>query len=448
MPRVIFGGVSSSSGKTTAVCAVLSLLKRKGMDVNSFKCGPDYIDPMFHESVLRVHSSNLDPFFMDRDLMRSTFIRNAGKEISVIEGVMGYYDGTGETGSDNSTFTVAENIDSPVILIINSKGAAASLLAVIEGFAGYVSNSRIKGVIFNRMSPAAYRTVAELMKKRFNGRIVPAGFIPELPEGIVFPSRHLGLVTAAEIDGLSHKLDDLADICEKTIDIDTVLTIAGSSPDIDAEEKRYESFPAIKIACAMDDAFSFYYKDTFDMFREMGAEIVFFSPLNDEPVPDSADGLYIGGGYPELYAERLSKNRRTAKSIMSSVSKGMPVIAECGGFQYLGEKLAGEEMIGVLPHESYYAGRLVRFGYITLTSKSDGLLGRKGTVIRGHEFHYYDSTENGDAFSAVKPNGRNWECAVHKDTLYAGYPHLYLPSAPDAACSFYRKCLEYKEGKQ
>ena len=177
----------------------------------------------------------------------------------------------------------------------------------------------------------------------------------------------------------------------------------------------------------------------------MGAEIAFFSPLDNEPVPEGASGLLLGGGYPELYEERLEGATVSRESVRNQVLSGMPVIAECGGFQYLGIALEGHKMCGVLPHESTMQGRLVRFGYITLTSLKGGLLGPAGTEIKGHEFHYFDSTDNGDSFAAVKPDGRSWKCAFTTDTMYAGYPHLFLYSCVPAAESFYRKCLEYKE---
>ncbi|MBQ3816619.1 MAG: cobyrinic acid a,c-diamide synthase, partial [Clostridia bacterium] len=170
-----------------------------------------------------------------------------------------------------------------------------------------------------------------------------------------------------------------------------------------------------------------------------------FSPLADEPVPEAADGLLLPGGYPELHAERLEESGIFRESVKNAVLSGLPTIAECGGFQVLGEKLAGHRMCGVLPHESEDRGKLVRFGYCTLTAKSDGLLGKAGTTLPAHEFHYYDSTDCGSDFAAEKPNGKRWDCAVHTERLWAGYPHLYLPACPDAAESFYRSCLEHKE---
>ncbi|MBQ1862372.1 MAG: cobyrinate a,c-diamide synthase [Clostridia bacterium] len=446
-PRVLIAGTSSSSGKTTAVCALLSLLKRRRISVRSFKCGPDYIDPMFHRSVIGIKCSNLDPFFCDDDLLRYLLFENAAGNLAVIEGVMGYYDGTGDNGSDNSTYSVAKKTDSPVIIVVNAKGASSSLLAVVEGFLNYLPNSNIRGVLFNRMSLMNYKYVCSLMKIRFRDSVIPVGYIPELPDECLFPSRHLGLVTAAEITDLQKKLDKIADICENTIDIDAVLSIADKAGRLNCTSPAVPAHEKINIAAAFDSAFCFYYSDNFDLLKKMGAEITFFSPLKNEPVPRNADGLLLGGGYPELYTDILEKNEISKNSILNSIESGMPAIAECGGFQYLGKTVDGKKMCGLFDSESFSENKLVRFGYNTITSEKDGIFGKKGTSFKAHEFHYWDSTLNGDSFTAVKPNGKSWKCAFTTDTLYAGYPHLYLWSNLPAANNFYNKCLEYKERK-
>lgn len=447
VPRIMVAGTSSGSGKTTATCALLSLLKRRGMMVKACKCGPDYIDPMFHKSVSGIPCTNLDPFFCDGNLLKYLLSDGFDSQITVIEGVMGYYDGTSQEGPDNSTFTVADQTDTPVILIVDAKGSAASLLAVIEGFLHFVPESHIRGVLFNRMTPMNYKAVKALMHDRFGDSVVPAGFIPVLPEECHIGSRHLGLVTAAEISDLAERLEKTADLCEPNIDIDVILKLAESATDLEFTIPNLPKLASIKLAVACDNAFCFYYDSTLKLFEKMGAELCFFSPLADEPVPADSDGLLIGGGYPELYADKLEANTHTKESICSSIKAGMPAIAECGGFQYLGKELEGRKMCGLLNHLSSKTEHLVRFGYITLTSNKEGLLGPAGTVLRGHEFHYWDSTDNGDAFTARKPNGKEWKCAVMTDTLYAGYPHLFLSASIVAAEAFYRKCLKYKEGR-
>ena len=445
-PRVLFAGTSSGCGKTTAVCAVLKLLTRRGVAVSAAKCGPDYIDPMFHEAVLGIPSSNLDPFFCGGNLLRAGLARSSG-DLCVVEGVMGYYDGTGADGMENSTCTAARETGTPVILVVNGRGAYASLLALIEGFLNYVPESGIRGVLFSNVTAMTYAGLKKMVEARFGGRIVPVGYIPRLPETCEFTSRRLGLVTASEIADLGARLGEIADLCEKTVDLDAVLALAESAEPLEFDPPEIRRHPPVTIALAHDEAFCFVYPDTLRLLEDMGAALVRFSPLKNEAVPESADGLLLPGGYPELHTDQLEANEAFRESVRRAVCSGMPTIAECGGFQVLGERLAGRRMCGVLPHDSSDTGRLVRFGYCTLTAQSDGLLGPRGTALPAHEFHYYDSTDCGSDFEAVKPNGKSWACAVHTETLYAGYPHLCLPACPGAAESFYKKCLAYKEKK-
>ncbi len=446
LPRILFAGTASGCGKTTAVCAILTLLKRRGAALSAAKCGPDYIDPMFHEAVLGIPSSNLDPFFCGGGLLRAGLAGTPGA-LCVVEGVMGYYDGTGADGTENSTFTVARETGTPVVLVVNGRGAYASLLALIEGFLNFVPESGIRGVLFSNVTAMTYEGLKKLVGARFGGRIAVVGYIPRLPEECGFTSRRLGLVTAAEIADLGARLGKTADLCEKTVDLDAVAALAESAEPLAYEPPEIRRHPPVTLALARDDAFCFVYPDTLRLLTDMGAQIAPFSPLRDEAVPESADGLLLPGGYPELFAERLEANGAFRESVRRAVFSGMPTIAECGGFQVLGERLAGRRMCGVLPHDSADAGRLVRFGYCTLTARSDGLLGPRGTRLPAHEFHYYDSTDCGSDFRAEKPNGKSWDCAVHTASLYAGYPHLFLPASPGAAESFYWKCLAYKEKK-
>ena len=448
LPRVLIAGTYSGSGKTTATCVLLSLLKRRGIKVKACKCGPDYIDPMFHKRVSGISCTNLDPFFCDKNLLKQLLCSNGGEQITVIEGVMGYYDGTSQEETDNSTFTVADKTDSPVILVVDAKGSAASLIAVIEGFLRFVPESHIKGILFNRMTQINYQAVKSLMCARFGDSVMPVGFIPNLPEECHIPSRHLGLVTAAEINDLTERLNKTADLCESTVDLDAILAIAGKASELDFIEPHIPHLGGINLAVAHDNAFCFYYDSTFKLLEKMGATIRFFSPLADEEVPAGSHGLLIGGGYPELYSDRLEANVHSKESVCHAISSGMPTIAECGGFQYLGRELDSHKMCGILNHSSFKTDHLVRFGYITLNSKKAGLLGPAGTELKAHEFHYWDSSDNGDAFNARKPNGREWECAVMTDTLYAGYPHIFLPASIDSAEAFYKKCLKYKEGRR
>ena len=444
-PRVLVAGTKSGCGKTTAVCAILALLKRAGARVCACKCGPDYIDPTFHKSVLGVPCVNLDPFFCEEELLKRTLCENAGRDITVIEGVMGYYDGSGENGTDYSTYSVSRATKTPVILAVDGKGASASLIAAIEGFLHFRPDSAITGVVFSRVTAATYGHLKKLVHARFGDSVRPVGYVPVLPEELVFESRHLGLVTANEIAGVAGKIERIADICQSTLDLNALCEIASSAPELDYQKTEPEKMPGITIAVARDNAFCFYYSETLKLFESMGAKLEFFSPLADQPVPAGASALYLGGGYPELYLQRLARAETAKQSVLKAVSGGMPTVAECGGFQYLCKSIEGEEMCGAIDSECFKTGKLVRFGYITLTARKDSLFGAAGTSLKAHEFHYYDSTRCGEDFSAVKTNGKNYDCAFLSETLYAGYPHLYLPASPGAARGFYEKALEYKE---
>ncbi|MBR2591119.1 MAG: cobyrinate a,c-diamide synthase [Clostridia bacterium] len=445
IPRILFAGTASGCGKTTAVCTVLRLLQRRAADIRAYKCGPDYIDPMFHRDVSGIPTTNLDPFFCNKEQLCHLLCQNAGASIHVIEGVMGYYDGTGKTGTDNSTFSVADKTETPVVLVVDGEGAAASLLATIEGFSNFVPNSRICGVLFNRMRAGTYQILCRLMHERFGESIVPVGYIPIFDEAYRLPSRHLGLVTSREIADLQQRMDALADMCAETIDTERIIALADSAAQIENRPVAVPRFAPIHLAYAYDAAFCFYYHDTLSLFEKMGAVLLPFSPLKNEPIPAEADGLLLGGGYPELYARRLAENRDSAESVCTAIKSGMPAIAECGGFQYLGKALDAQPMCGVLEHESTAAGKLVRFGYVTLTARKGGVFGEAGTRLKGHEFHYWDSTQNGADFVAENLRGAQYPAAVTTETLYAGFPHLYLYACIPAAESFYRKCLEYQK---
>ena len=434
MKRIIIGGTKSGCGKTTVTCALLAALKRRNINVSAFKCGPDYIDPMFHRKVIGVESHNLDSFFFDRNTILNLLGEYGKKsDISVIEGVMGFYD-----GSCGSAYSVSELTETPVVMVIDCKGMSDSIGAVMSGFLNYRKN-RISGFIFDRLPekliPLAQKLCCELGTEYF-------GCLPKC--GASIESRHLGLVTADEIADIQTKLERLGELAEKYILIDKLI----NSCDVPLPEYNPLDIPQFDehptIAAARDSAFCFIYQENIELLEKMGCRIIYFSPLKDSAVP-KADGLLLYGGYPELYAQQLEDSLKSRQSVADAVRSGMPTIAECGGFQYLGKKLCGKTMCGVLGHESSDCGRLVRFGYVTLTSKKDGLLGKAGTVLKGHELHYYDSTDNGADFTARKVSGKAWDCVVTTETLYAGYPHLYLPSSMEAVEAFYSKCLEYKE---
>lgn len=437
MRRFIIGGTNSGCGKTMVICAVLAALKKRGLSVAAFKCGPDYIDTMFHRKVIGVGSHNLDSFFCGRDtLLHLLDEYGKGIDIAVIEGVMGFYDG--KVGSAHS---VSELTETPAVIVIDCKGMSDSIGAVMSGFLRYRPN-RIAGFIFNRLPekliPLAERLCTELGTEYF-------GCLPK--NDITIESRHLGLVTADEIADIQEKLSSLGVLAEKYICLDKLMNIVDSPiPEYKAPViLRFTEAPTI--AAAQDSAFCFIYRENIELLEKMGCKIVYFSPISDKAVP-KADGLLIYGGYPELYAAELSANSSMLESIKSSINSGIPTIAECGGFMYLHKKLTDKNgnsyaMAGVLDGEVFPTSRLQRFGYITMTAKSDSLLCGCGDTVRAHEFHYFDSSDCGNGFTAEKTDGRTWDCCHVSSSLYAGFPHINFYSDIRLAERFVRACIAF-----
>ncbi len=493
IPRLMIAAPGSGSGKTLVTCGLLRLLQRKNLHPAAFKCGPDYIDPMFHRQVLGIPSRNLDTFFSPEDsenaanttaatLARAVAKNGAG--IAVIEGVMGYFDGTGASGMEASSFDLAQQTDTPVILTLNAKGMSRSVVALLRGLVDYEKeNRRIRGVILNRISPGMFPVMKKWIEEDTDLKVI--GYLPQ-DDSLSWGSRHLGLLQPEELTGLQEQIDHLADTLENTIDQEALLDLASTAPAIRtpsesagkkadialtssgaSEKSEKKADPAgekqivPRIAVARDEAFSFYYEDNLEMLQECGAELVFFSPVHDRTLP-AADGLLLGGGYPELHAQALAQNEEMKAQICECAAKGMPLLAECGGFMYLQENLvladrtAGKDgadqktwkMCGLLPGTCRMTDKLVRFGYIEL-EKKDGQSGEAGCLkeghrIRGHEFHYFDSTDNGNACTARKPGRRrSWDCMVVQDNIMAGFPHLYYRSDPDFAAAFVEKCRQF-----
>lgn len=443
MKRIMIAGTNSGCGKTTVTCALLKALVNRGENVSSFKCGPDYIDPMFHRVVIGTSSYNLDSYFFDDNTLKYLFAKHS-LDISVIEGVMGFYDGVSFTDCASS-HEIATITDTPVVLVVNAKGIGNSVGAIIKGFLDY-SKSNIKGVVFNGITHMTY----ERMKKLCEGlKIKPLGYFPYV-EGASIESRHLGLVTAAEIDDIKERLELLAKTAEECLDIDAILELCSESR-IKYAPINVEKIADVKIAVADDRAFCFYYRDSLELLEEMGAELVFFSPMNDKTIPQGVNGLILSGGYPELYAEELESNASMRESIRDAILKNIPCIAECGGFMYLHEYMGDyknkeHEGVGVIPGGCRKLDTLQNFGYMTMTAQKDNLLCRRGESIRAHEFHYFGSDSNGDAFIAEK-GSRRWKCVVAEGNLFAGFPHMNFYANPKFAENFIRKCADVQAEK-
>lgn len=447
---------SSGSGKTMITCGILELFKRKGLNPLACKCGPDYIDGLFHKQVLELEGMNLDSYFEAPEELRDKYSRLSKGHLPVVEGVMGYFDGLGGSTTRASSWEVAHILDLPAVLVVDARGASVSLAALIKGFLEFERSmgSQIKAVIFNRMSPMLYPRIRELVERETGIRA--AGFVPEL-DFLKVGSRHLGLVLPEEIAGLREQMNRLGKCLEETIDWEFLAELGAEKEERDAleEENTEASCTAafsFRLGIAMDEAFCFYYQDNLRLLERLGGELVYFSPIHDRSLPEQLDGLILGGGYPELYCEALSLNESMREAVKKAADGGLPVLGECGGYLYLLEELEAEDgriwpMTGVLKGKGYKKGKNSRFGYIGVEAEKDSLYLKPGEQIRGHEFHYWDCEvlEEEWVMRAKKPVGnRSWPCIRIKNQVMAGFPHLFYPSCPAFAVRFAKACVRYK----
>lgn len=450
-PRLLLCAPASGGGKTTVTCAVLQALMDRNLNPVAFKCGPDYIDPMFHSEIIGAKSRNLDLFFLGEDKTRYLLEKNSsGSGLAIIEGVMGYYDGIAMS-HEASAYHLARVTETPAVLVLDGRGSARTIAAVVHGMKTFRPDSGIRGVILNRVSPMLYPRLKECIEAETG--LTVYGYLPNLPD-CALESRHLGLVTAAEVVNLKEKLKKLAVQAEKSLDLDGLLALAASAPALDP--KPVELPRPVKgqpvIAVAKDKAFCFYYADGLELLEQMGAKLVEFSPLEDGALPEGACGLYLGGGYPEEFAKELADNHSLLREIHEKILHGLPTIAECGGFLYLNRRLGDADgrydwrMVGAFSGDAHNTGKLGRFGYVTLTAQKDGLLCQAGESFPAHEFHYWDSTTPGTDFHARKPQSdRGWDCAFHTPTLYAGFPHFHFWARPELARNFVAAARRYQE---
>lgn len=499
--KIVIAAERSGAGKTTVTCGLLSALAMRGYHLQSFKCGPDYIDPMFHRQVLGVPSGNLDSFFTDAETLRRIFFeetaRNAA-ELAVVEGVMGYYDGLGGVSSRASTWEIAGILGAPTVLVLDAKGISVSMAALLQGLRHYpaeqaggrtaarsgerktlpadAADSRIRGVILNRVSPMFYPRLKAVLEQHCPG-VQVLGYLPELPE-LRLPSRHLGLVQPEELSDFRSWAACAARAVEVHVDLEALLRLAeeadgaamtgirraaaasGDRPP--AEEVQSPEDIAdpmrlpVRLAISEDEAFHFSYQENRTLLEELGAELVPFRPLWDAALPPEIDGLLLTGGYPELHTEALHANASMRQSVAAAVRAGLPTLAECGGYMYLLESIEGVPMCGVLPGDAVRQPRLVRFGYIEAETLRDSVLGPAGTVLRGHEFHRYDAAFNGADCRLTKPRAggfsaeapaRSYEGMYLSDSLAAGFPHFYYRSNPTALRHFLSRCRAWRAAR-
>ena len=448
--RVMLSAPKSGSGKTLLTCALLATLKEKGYPVSSVKSGPDYIDPLFHKEVLGIPARNLDTWFTDGGTAASLLAQDrTDGEYVVMEGVMGLFDGAGGTEPEGSSYDLARATDTPIILVLDAKGAGYSILPMIAGFLQYDTAHLIRGVILNRTSGVMAERLRPFIEEQLGVSLI--GYFPN-QKNLAWESRYLGLTLPGEIAGVQDTITRAAAAFSESIPLEEILHVMENAPALEAETLRERiaeedggapaDAPKVRIAVARDAAFCFYYEENMQILRALGAEIVPFSPIGDAQLPENVSGILLGGGYPEMYLPELEKNASMRRSVKAAIESGMPVRAECGGFMYLHDRIFDKEgkpfeMVGAVSGECRYTGKSQRFGYIEVIFPD-------GQRIRGHEFHYFDSTNNGDDCLAEKPvTGRQYRCMQLRGCSVLGYPHLYYPSGVWFAEKFVKEAQQY-----
>jgi cobyrinic acid a,c-diamide synthase len=457
IPRLIVAAPHSHAGKTTITLALMAALARRGLQVAPFKVGPDYIDPQLHQRAAGRPSYNLDTYMVAADRVRETFTRVAhAADIAVIEGVMGLFDGSSPTSRVGSTAEIAELLQAPIVLVIDAAGMAASVGAIIRGFNTYDPAVHLAGVILNRLGGVGhYRYLLPAIERE---GVDLLGYLPKTPN-LKIPERHLGLLPASEADLVTPLLDQLVDLVEQHIDLDRILSLAQTAPPLPlpTPPKVALHSPRLRIAWAQDEAFHFAYQENRDRLREAGADLIPFRPLHDPTLPEASDGIWIVGGFPELFAAQLAANQPMHAALRAAANKGLPIYAECGGFMYLCEWLEDQQgrrhaQVGLIPGGTRMTDKLQQFGYAEATFLQKTFFGPAGTTVRGHRFHY----------SVYEPGSATPDCAyritrtrtqetdqegfynTHTNNVLGTYFHLHLGSQPQMAQSFVDFCHHVK----
>lgn len=458
MKRLIFSATTSGTGKTTICSGIQRALKNRGLYVQPFKVGPDYIDTEYHFLASGNRSRNLDEFMLPEEEIKFLFARAAEKaDLSIVEGVMGLYDGLGSSYEYCSTASMSRILDAPVILIIDGRSMAASAAALVLGYRDLDPRIKIGGVIANNVNTDSHYGIIKNAIEKHTG-IPVLGRIPK-DENFSLSSRHLGLTPSVEISGLDEKLDYIAEVIEKYLDLDRLLEIANTDPikyDRD-RRKDIKNITDVRLGLAYDKAFNFYYQDSIELLEEMGVEIVRFSPLSDEKLPENIHGIFLGGGFPEVFAKELSKNRKLLQAIRQKSEEGMPIYAECGGLMYLGDELEDLEkeffpMTQILSGKSMMSKRLQRFGYCEGIAQEDTILSKKGEVVRGHEFHYSDFTSDEPTVYHMQKKMsdgtlKTWQGGYRKQNTLGTYLHTHFAGDYQMAIRFIQKMEEYRRTK-
>lgn len=434
--RIILAGTGSAVGKTTISTGIMKALSEK-FNVQPFKVGPDYIDPSYHTLATSNVSRNLDSFFMQKGQIRDSYLKAMeNKDIAVIEGVRGLYEGIDSINDIGSTASVAKALDAPVILIINSRSLVKSAAALVLGFKSLDLEINIAGVILNKVKNKAHylktkKSIEEITKTEVIGGIIR-------DDNISIEQRHLGLVPARERENSLKFIDLWSEVIKNSIDLDRLVEIAKTAPKITSDIvpiwNKLNRQP-VKIGVAYDEVFNFYYKENIESLEANNAKIEYFSPLNDESLPD-VDGLYIGGGYPELFSKQLSDNTKMLRDIKQFHLEERPIFAECGGLMYLMNSIHEDRQVSIYPYKAVLTDRVQALKYTIAEVQKDNIISKKGDRFHGHEFHYskviVDDLKNPLAFKVLRGKGSycNQDGFMEKNTL-ASYVHTHVAAMPD-----------------
>jgi len=458
-PRIVISGTHSGAGKTTVTTGVLRALYNRGLKVQPFKSGPDYIDPAFHSFVAGRTSRNLDVWMLGEETTKTLFVKNTqDAEISVIEGVMGLYDGLGTEKDKGSTAHLSKVLEAPVILVVDGSGMSSSAAAIVTGYVKYDESVNIAGVILNNMHGEKHYELLKEAIERDTG-VECVGYLNK-NSSISLKSRHLGLVPSGEVDALSDKLNEVADMVSETVNLDKLIELANNVKPINMEVNRVKpvSNKPVRIGVAKDRAFNFYYQDSLDLLEELGADLVYFSPVQDKTLPENISGIILGGGFPEVFGKEIEANTQMKNAIVQAIESNMPVYAECGGLMYLCESIEDLdsntfEMCGVFPYKSKMTKRLQRFGYVHVEVEAGTPVSEAVEGFKAHEFHRsivdHDDKDLAYNITKARPGQEHmkWQCGHKYKNCIAAYAHVHFYSNKNLARNFVKSCSLYQHSK-
>ena len=424
MKSIIISSNSSGGGKTTFTLGFMKALEKKGYSVQGYKVGPDYIDTDFHKLITKKNSRNLDTFLMSDDGVIESYLRGEG-DLGVIEGAMGLYDGKG-INSEASAYSISKLLSIPIILVITPKAQSTTLAAELQGLVKF-KDANIAGVVFNKVSERYYLLLKKVVESFTDLKVF--GYIPKLEE-VKFKSRHLGLVQGIEIEDLDKKIEVLSNTILETVNLDLAISVFKEAEHKEIDRNKFKlTNKNLRIAVAYDEAFRFYYKENLELLEEIG-EVKYFSPLKDKKLPNDINFLYIGGGYPEVFKEKLAQNKSLLSDIKEKLDKGIKCYAECGGLMYLTNSVDDSNMVGFFDGISYMTNKLNNFGYATLKIDKNNKF-EKEIEVNCHEFHKSKVELKEDTIYKVYKEDilgdtKIWNCGYVKNNVLAGYPHIHF----------------------